>query len=80
MITFIIATAIFVGVVFWVLHVQRRNQKRMEETSRRFDSKMANVIPLVQKQHTMQFGRASTALESSFPSAIVPPKTKKTHA
>ena len=76
MIVFIISTVIFLVAAAWVVHTQKRNQRRVQVTAAQFNATLSNVVPLVQKQHTMQFGRASTALESSFPGQTLPPKTK----
>ena len=81
MIVFSIASIVFLLVVVVVLNAQRHNEQRVSEVAEKFSRTINNVVPLVQKQHTLQFGHASAALEEvSSPKIAIPPKMKSRSA
>jgi len=74
MITFIVLSFVFLAVVVWVLRSQNANRQLLQEQAAALNRAVDNVVPIVQKQHTVRFGRASTALEDSFPGKHRPSK------
>ena len=69
----IYASIIFLLVVVAAFITQHRTYKRAQDAERVFDDKVASLIPRVQDRHRAKYGRASTALESSFPGQTAPP-------
>jgi hypothetical protein len=73
---FIVSSVLFVVVMLVTLRAQKKNERRMATSAAQLNETLGNVVPLVQRQHERRFGRASTALEGSFPGGTLPPQTK----